>query len=902
VEDTRPISALLSRAAVASGQEAWFEAATYYAEALGIEPSAPILVQYGHMLKECGLLEEAASAYRAALEYDSTDADARVHLAHLLKRLDRPHEALAILEQLAVLPNAPHVAPEIAALKVAMANEWICRRRPLGADRTLVEAPQALKEANAKATARIDDDRCARQRSAAQVGRHRLRDYLRELRSFAVKIPIHPEPQAHLVIEDGHLKATTSNPRFRLDFTGPTCASDLAGWWVDLRLKIEAPDRVVDPVIFVEHAPAWADFTALRLRSEGDGVFRAVLRLRGPVLSLRLDPLHSPGQFLVANVRLVRLTWLALLARTFAKAPKATLHALFPAGYAEKKASVAERLQAIYAAPPHDDYQRWIILNERSGVSPVDGTASALTCGLLLYVEQGGLTAVAATVASLRGQSHANWHLSAIVGPRTPRRVRDFLEAEAAQEPRLSVLLLDEEDSLSACLMAGYRSLSVGLVAHLVPGDRLAEGALAAFARAFANIPVPRLVYCDDDVIEADGRRHSPRFKPDWNPDYILSYDYIGRTAVFSAEAFSAVGGYRDKFPGVEDYDLLLRLTAGADKTAIRHIPSPLWHRGGEERPRDARGVVAEVIAANGVDASVQAGIAPGTLRIIWPMPSPAPHVSVIIPTRDCADFLKRSVGSILERTTYPSFEIIVIDNGSVEDTTLSYFNELRATGRVSVLAYAGPFNYSRLNNLAVATARGSMLALVNNDVEVIEDHWLAEMVSIATRPTVGAVGAKLLYGNGSVQHAGIIGGVGTVAAHAHKHFPGDAPGYMNRLVVEQAVLAVTGACLVVGTDKFLAVGGLDEDNLAVAFNDVDLCLKLAANGWRTVFTPWARLYHHESLSRGFDTTKDRAMRFAKEAAFMTGKWGNHVLIDRFYSPHLTHCYEDYSLAVVDND
>ena len=900
----RPVSVLLPEAADASGRGAWLEAAACYAEVLAVEPSAPIFVQYGHMLKEGGLLEDAACAYRAALDYDGTDTDARLHLAHLLKRLGRPDEALTVFQQLAGCPNGPHVAPEIAALKVELAVSQGGRLQQQPAARAQPEAPPTLKDANARAMARRRMDALIFRQKAEQAQESLPRRGFR-WRAFApraVEIPVRLEPEAHLVIEDGHLKATTNNPRFRLHFTDPGCASDLGDAWIDFSLNVEAAGRIVDPVLFVEHAPGWADFTAVRLRSEGDGSFRAVLRCRHPVLSLRLDPLHSSGQFSAGSARLIRLSWTGVLARTFAMAPRGTASALLAGGWSEKKKALADRLQALHAAKPPDDYQRWITLNARFPVPTGDERAAALSCGLLLDASQADLDAIEATVVSLRDQSHENWRLCAAVSRATPRKVRAFLEAEAARDYRISIIRLSEKLSLAARLMAASKSLATQLLARLAPGDRLLKGALVAFASAFASVPAPRVVYCDDDLIEPDGRRHSPRFKPDWNRDYILCYDYIGRTAVFCAEAFSAAGGYRDRFPGAEDYDLLLRLTAGADEKEIRHIPYPLWHRGGKESSGDIRGVVAEAIAANGSGASIEPGIAAATLRIVRPIPSPAPHVSIIIPTRDRADLLKRSVGSVLKRTRYQSFNIIVVDNGSVEDETLAYFEELRATGRVSVLSDPRPFNYSRLNNLAAATARGEILALVNNDIEVIDEAWLSEMVAIAAQPDIGAVGAKLLYSDGSVQHAGVVGGVGTVTAHSHKHFPGDASGYMNRLMVEQTVLAVTGACLVVGAEKYRLAGGLDEENLAIAFNDVDLCLKLAEKGYRTVFTPWARLYHHESASRGLDVTKKKAERFAREAAFMTAKWKERVLIDRFYNPHLTRRYEDFALAVVDED
>jgi GT2 family glycosyltransferase len=270
---------------------------------------------------------------------------------------------------------------------------------------------------------------------------------------------------------------------------------------------------------------------------------------------------------------------------------------------------------------------------------------------------------------------------------------------------------------------------------------------------------------------------------------------------------------------------------------------------------------------------------------VVWPLPDPAPLVSVIVPTRDRAGLLGAVAEGVLRRTDYPAIEFLVVDNGSEEPETLALFDRLRADPRVRILAAPGPFNYAALNNQAAAEARGEVLLLLNNDIEVIEPGWLREMVSHAVRPEVGAVGAKLLYADGSLQHGGVVAGAAGVAGHyLVGSLPGDG-GYFGSLALVREVSAVTGACLALRRAVFDRVGGLDAANLAVAFNDVDLCLRIREAGYRILWTPFAELYHLESASRGKDVAPEKVRRFAAEIGYMKRRWGKALLQDPFYSP-----------------
>lgn len=308
---------------------------------------------------------------------------------------------------------------------------------------------------------------------------------------------------------------------------------------------------------------------------------------------------------------------------------------------------------------------------------------------------------------------------------------------------------------------------------------------------------------------------------------------------------------------------------------------------------------VSEVFADR-PDISVVVGPVPNTYRVRYPLPTIPPKVSLLIPTRDGVEILKPCVDALLERTDYPNFEVLILDNQSSCEKTLRYMDEVAADSRVRVLRWNFPFNYSSINNFGVQHATGDLIGLVNNDIEPINSDWLCEMVRQAIRPEVGCVGAKLYYPNDTIQHAGVILGIGGVAGHAHKYFDRHADGYFSRLHLVQNMSAVTAACLLVRRSLFEEVGGLDEKNLAVAFNDVDFCLRVRDAGYRNLWTPYAQAYHHESVSRGADDTPEKRQRHNKEAAYMRARWGDALLKDPAYNPNLTLIHEDFSLRPLD--
>lgn len=411
----------------------------------------------------------------------------------------------------------------------------------------------------------------------------------------------------------------------------------------------------------------------------------------------------------------------------------------------------------------------------------------------------------------------------------------------------------------------------------LAPGDRLAEHALFWFACEIRKHPDAALIYADDDEIES-GRLCRPRFKPDWSLTHLRTTDYIGRAVAINGRALAAAGGLKPENLAGDTWELLLRVGEQAGDR-VRHIPAVLLHRDAEAEKKSA--VVIR--------------------RVRHPLPESVPLVSIVIPTRDAVDLLRQCVNGLLTQTTYPRFEIVVVDNGSRDPAALEYLAEIARSPQVRVLHYDQPFNYSAINNFAVTQVDGEVLCLLNNDTEVISSDWLEEMVGHLCQEKVGVVGAKLYYPDGRVQHAGDVVGPGGCAHHLHQFIAWDDPGYCHRAVVAQELSAVTAACMVTWRALYQRLGGLDEKHLPVAFNDVDYCLRVRQDGFKVVWTPHAELYHHESVSRGKDKSPKRLKVARQEVAYMRHRWRKELQADPFYNPNFSYMRPDFVLGPAPN-
>jgi glycosyltransferase involved in cell wall biosynthesis len=519
-------------------------------------------------------------------------------------------------------------------------------------------------------------------------------------------------------------------------------------------------------------------------------------------------------------------------------------------------------------------------------------------------------------VESVRRQTYPNWELCIADDASPSAHVRPLLERFSRHDSRIKVVFREENGHISAASNSALALASGEYVAFLDHDDELAPNALFEVAAALNAHPEADWIYSDEDKIDATGRRHDAYFKPDFLPDLFLAQNYTTHLSVYRTSLVKGAGGFREGLEGSQDWDLALRVLEATVPARILHIPRILYHwraiPGSTALGTDEKSYALEAaqraLAGHFQRLGQSVGLhrtAGGHWRVRYPLPEPPPLVSLVIPTRNGLNLLQPCVESILGKTTYPAFELIIVDNGSDDPATQRYLGSLAdgshpllGSGRsASVLVYDKPFNFSAMNNFAVRHAKGEVLGLLNNDLEVITPEWLDEMVSHALRPEIGCVGAMLYYPNDTIQHAGCVLGVGGVAGHAFKAWPRGSEGRFNRARLTQNYSILTGACLVVRKSVYDQAGGLDEAELAVAFNDIDFCLKVRAAGYLNLWTPFAELYHHESASRGADNTEEKATRFRREGDTMTMRWGDLLDHDPAYNPNLTLEKEDFSLA-----
>ncbi|MGH8782880.1 glycosyltransferase [Paraburkholderia sp.] len=510
-------------------------------------------------------------------------------------------------------------------------------------------------------------------------------------------------------------------------------------------------------------------------------------------------------------------------------------------------------------------------------------------------------------IESIRNQLYPNWELCIADDLSTDPAIRPLLEQLSREDSRIKVIFREQNGHISAASNSALQ-LAVGdWVALLDHDDLLPEHALYCVANAIVANPSVRMIYSDEDKIDASGRRHDPYFKCDWNLDLFYSQNFFSHLGVYHKPLLDTVGGFRIGVEGSQDYDLVLRCIEHVGVDAIHHIPRVLYHwrvhaestaAGANAKPYAALAgerALSEHFARQGAAGDIE-WIRIG-YRARYSLPATLPLVSLIIPTRNGLNLIRRCIDSIVGKTTYANYEIIVVDNGSDDPEALRYFESLGQDVRIRVLRDDGPFNYSALNNSAVSQARGEVVGLINNDIEVISPGWLSEMVSLAIQPGVGAVGAKLFYPDDRLQHGGIVLGVGGVAGHANRLAQRPSYGYFGRTGLIGSYSAVTAACLVVRKSIYLEVSGLNEKDLAIEFNDIDFCLRILEAGYRNVWTPHAELRRHESAMQGYDDNPQKQPRFAAGITYMQRRWGDLLMRDPAYNPNLTLDYEDFSLA-----
>jgi glycosyltransferase involved in cell wall biosynthesis len=564
--------------------------------------------------------------------------------------------------------------------------------------------------------------------------------------------------------------------------------------------------------------------------------------------------------------------------------------------------------------PADGTYQKWVELydtRDKGARQRIEARVRALestpTISVLMPVYNPPVHLLRAAIDSVRSQIYPHWELCIADDCSTDTEVVRLLEDHAAADPRIKVVRRSENGHISAASNSALSAATGTWVAPLDHDDLLADHALALVALSISEHPGAGLFYSDEDKIDETGSRRDPFFKPDYDPLLLAGQNYINHLTVCRREFVERAGGYREGYEGSQDWDLVLRVSELLSPDQVVHIPHVLYHWRAHDASTAAQVstkpyaleaglyAVRDHLSRTGRSASVVRQGRLGHNRVRWALPEPVPHVSIIVPTRD-GRLLQRCVDSVLDFTVYPDFEVVVIDNSSRSHDTLSWLQG--HDDRLTVLRDERPFNYAAINNHAVNRTAGDIVCLLNDDTEVISGEWLTEMVSQLIQPGVGAVGAKLLYDDGRIQHAGVVLGIGGVAGHAHRMSDRTSMGYFGNLQLAHRVSAVTAACVAIRREAWQQVKGMDQENLPVAFNDVDLCLRLREAEWEIVWTPHAQLVHHESISRGPDSEGPRAEAFAREVRYMEMRWGfDGLRRDKYYNPNLSINVEDYSLA-----
>ncbi|WP_172635889.1 glycosyltransferase [Desulfitobacterium dichloroeliminans] len=715
----------------------------------------------------------------------------------------------------------------------------------------------------------------------------------------------------------GYWQAVGEDPKFLL--SGP-----FPHGWSEIRFKAASPFPLKVRIYF-DRGRGFNETESLALEvvcGESIQDYHVIVLVGYDIKQVRLDPGETEGKFAINSCRIARVTRIGIILRAFGlffQRQGYSWHSMKlwtrQIGSAIKRGGPKGLWRwAKNLIAPQEDYDLWLkyhsLTEARKKMLQTQCAELAFkpVFSILVPVYNVDERWLRSCLDSVREQVYPHWELCIADDASTDPQVQKMLKEYAARDPRIKVIYREKNGHISAASNSALELATGEYIGLLDHDDCLTADALCENALLINQHPEAVMIYSDEDKIGEDGVRHSPFFKPDWSPDNLLAQMYTCHFGVYKTSVVRELGGFRLGFEGSQDHDLALRVSETTDE--IYHIAKVLYHwrtvaestavNVGAKSYATTAGLkaVGEALQRRGEGGWVEALERYPYYRAHYPVKG-NPLISIIIPTRDMARLLGKCLETIFSKTRYPHYEVLIIDNGSVKSETQQLFAKWQQLEpqRFRVIHLDIPFNYSRLNNQAVQQAKGELVVLLNNDVEIITPNWLEEMAGQAMRPSIGAVGAKLLYPDQTIQHAGVTLGIGGVGGHSHRGRGSEEPGYFGRLIIAANYAAVTGACLMVKKELFCQVGGLEE-KLTVAFNDVDFCLKLWEKGYYNLVLPQVKLYHFESKSRGYEDTPEKMQRFLGEVNYMKQHWKNFLERDPFYNPNLTLDREDFSLAM----
>ncbi|WP_270666602.1 glycosyltransferase family 2 protein [Aeromonas sp. QDB59] len=711
------------------------------------------------------------------------------------------------------------------------------------------------------------------------------------------------KPKKDLLRREEHWAALSEDPFFELS---PTVMK-LCGWYM-LNIKMTLSSATAIAKIYFDKGNGYNETDQVTIRLNSGGLKKRIIYLKYPPKKIRFDPCEAPLEFNIEEFSFSKLT--------ASKAKNLMLKKLNEKWQGEQiKGLYKKYCEYLDENLSPVSYQHWLEKHDLS-INVGESHSVEIKCNphnpkfsLLLATYNSDIGFLSSCIESVIHQSYPDWQLCIADDGSANVEVHKLLEYYHNLDSRISLIKRDENGHISQASNSALSLAKGQYIALIDHDDLLPPYALQMMAKEIDSHKSAQFFYSDEDKIDENGLRFSPHFKPDWNRDLFYSHNYITHFAVIKKSLVDLIGGFNEGVEGSQDYDLFLRAISHLDDCEIIHIPHILYHwraisgstalSSAEKDYTSRAGLKAlqNYFSKINTDVVVMPHNLNNCYRVFWPIPNPAPLVSLIIPTRDHLELLGRCVKTILECTSYRFFEIIIVNNQSSCLKTIGYLERIKKIEQVRVINYDHPFNFSAINNFAVSHARGSIIGLINNDIEVLSADWLEEMVRQVCRPDIGCVGAKLYYPDMRIQHAGVVLGIGGVAGHSHKFFRQHHHGYHSRLSLVQNYSAVTAATLLVRKSVYDEVGGM-ETSLSVAFNDVDFCLKVLDAGYRNLWTPFAELIHHESVSRGYEDNPEKQARFRREVDYMKNKWGHRLNNDPCYNVNLSLTHENFSYRV----